>query len=69
MTITDTTTKTAEVSITVTVDGQTKTFTGSAHTDGNVGNATVGAIQAAHHDACNWVREQVTVPALQRSRR
>ncbi|MFI5938110.1 hypothetical protein [Actinoplanes sp. NPDC051494] len=45
---------TAAVSITLTVDGISKTFTGSVTTDGDPGNAIRGVLQAIEQDATNW---------------
>lgn len=43
-----------EASITVTVDGQSKTFTASAATDGNPYRAARGIARSVVEDACSW---------------
>lgn len=44
----------AEVTLTLKVDGVTKTFTGSATTGGNPGNALRGVLGAVQADAQTW---------------
>jgi hypothetical protein len=49
--------KPAEVTITVTVDGASETFTASAVTDGDPGKTARGLIQAVAGDASNWTHD------------
>jgi hypothetical protein len=52
------TNKTAtEVTLTVTVDGETKTFTASAETTGDTATTARGLISATSNDATNWTWE------------
>jgi N-methylhydantoinase B/oxoprolinase/acetone carboxylase alpha subunit len=54
LTAPETTTTTAQVTITVAVDGVTKTFTGSSTTDGSPGNAVRGVLNAVASAATTW---------------
>jgi hypothetical protein len=55
--MTTATPKPAEVTITVTVDGATETFTASAVTDGDPGKTARGLITAVGGDASNWTHD------------
>lgn len=52
--MTDTMTTTAEATVTLTVNGITKTFTASVNTDGNPAVAVQAALTAAKDDAFAW---------------
>ncbi|WP_051797272.1 hypothetical protein [Catenuloplanes japonicus] len=58
----------ATVTITVEVDGQTKTFTASTTTDGSPHRAADNLLSAVRGDAGEWVREQGAAAREQRDR-
>lgn len=55
--MTDATPKPAEVTITVTSDGRTETFTASAVTDGDPAKTARGLISAVAGDASSWTHD------------
>ncbi|AEV86852.1 hypothetical protein ACWT_5834 [Actinoplanes sp. SE50] len=52
--MTDTMTTTAEATVTLTVNGVTKTFTATVNSDGDPSNAALSALSAARGDAADW---------------
>jgi hypothetical protein len=56
--------KTATVTLTVNVDGESKTFTASAETDGEINLVATGLANALRWDAAEWLSERPsTAPA------
>lgn len=52
--MTDTMTTTAEATVTLTVNGVTKTFTATVNSQGNPSHAAWSALDTARSDASDW---------------